>query len=928
MVKSMSLSKILNRKIRRNLLSNLTQYIAVILITGIAMTLLLGLQASAEAFENRVNQLYKEGNMADIWTTTSVYDSTDKDEIEKILGEESVTEERLSVGARLNGGAANALIYKEMPTISKPVESELLQQKDFFIVDDSIYQSGVASLPEKWVDPSGGLPSVDVDISMTAVNYVFDDIDKQLQDLNNSNESSNVDFLLNFIMENPQWVFDNFPEITNISELIEVLDPTTLPNEDEINELMNQGHVKFFDSIVAEETADYKPSNVFNQPYLSLDFKITGTMLFPENVQRSATASPNFLLSNSLFMNGIDTLFDQNFNVSSSNDDLINVSDLLNVYIYDLYISGIKEYAFNTNQYTSKVPSSDSLTHKKLRTDIDNYFANKETNNLLLCVDIENFPSNLVVQSDITQSKQFTIIFPSIFFLVAILVVLTTTSQIILKERSQIGTMKALGISKGAIIRHYLTLTLLVVAIGCVLGMILGPFILPSLLNIKYSLLYVIPANSYVFPFTYAIISLAILGTLVSLVTYLIVRKEAAARPVVSMRAKERKSLKVADHHKKPSKKLSFKMAIRNIRLSIARSAMVVVGVIGCTALLVCGFGINDTIYYGIDLEFSTVLNSDAVATYSIPSGESRKSELEAIEGIAYVEEYATLPTTISGDKFMSTFVYCLPENYTIFNTEGKYNITDDVLITTKVARESDLGIGDTISFTVLGKNYTGKIGYVMESFYSQGIFLNTGYGEYTNLSGLKTRAWVNFDKDANVDEVISSVIGETNSEGEITKNGIEGVTVFETKEESVKEIQHIMSSVSTMTSAVLIFAILLAIVVLYNLALLNFNERYRDIATLKVLGFSHFQIGLSLFYEIMILTTLGIGIGLLFGLPMEILVLSVNQTALLEFIYYVSINSYIYSFLITILTAIGVNLFLGRLTKEVKMVESLKSVE
>ena len=136
------------------------------------------------------------------------------------------------------------------------------------------------------------------------------------------------------------------------------------------------------------------------------------------------------------------------------------------------------------------------------------------------------------------------------------------------------------------------------------------------------------------------------------------------------------------------------------------------------------------------------------------------------------------------------------------------------------------------------------------------------------------------------------------------------------------------MSSISVMTLAVKCFAIILAVVVLYNLALLNFKERNRDIATMKVLGFNQLEIMMSLIIEIMVLTTIGILLGLLLGKPLEVAVLMVNRTPLVEFLYTVFPKTYLISFAITFGTSLFVNFILSLKARGVKMVESLKSVD
>ena len=153
-------------------------------------------------------------------------------------------------------------------------------------------------------------------------------------------------------------------------------------------------------------------------------------------------------------------------------------------------------------------------------------------------------------------------------------------------------------------------------------------------------------------------------------------------------------------------------------------------------------------------------------------------------------------------------------------------------------------------------------------------------------------------------------------------------VSSADTEKEWQKTIDSALSSVKVMTNAVKVFAILLAIVVLYNLSLMNFRERSRDIATLKVLGFSKLEIAMSLLVESLVLTFIGVMFGFLLGFPFLKLVLDTNVVELVEYLVHINPLSFFYSFLLTFIVAFVVNLFFAQKTKKIQMVESLKSVE
>ncbi len=567
------------------------------------------------------------------------------------------------------------------------------------------------------------------------------------------------------------------------------------------------------------------------------------------------------------------------------------------------------------NQYVIKL--NDISNIDLIKEKINSYFMSKEEGkrNLIMCIDKDSLASNVTIQNDIVQARKLSYIFPTIFFFVAILVVLTTISQIIIKERIQIGTMKALGISTARVVFHYMALSIDIVLIGILIGIIAGPFIIPMIMNQKYAILYTLPEIGYTIAIPEMLLSMAIVLLVTALVTLTVVIKEARLNPAMGMRPREVKVAKASRHDYKVTKaSIPIRMALRNIRLNLAKSLMVILGVCGCTALLVCGFGIDDTLRFGVDSDIKNFYSADLYSNYT--SNDSKLNKLKAISGVNKVEEYTTLPTTLSsGSISYQSLVYVIDDNSSFLNISG-YELKDKLIITGKLAKKLKVGKGDTISFQALGMSFTGKIGLVLDVFYQHGIYINRAYNDYDRLGRVKTNAWIDIADSYDPNEVLKEI------------NNIDGISNTKTYKGNVDLLNSYMSSISLMTLAGKGFAILLAVVVLYNLSLLNFRERERDIATLKVLGFSKMEISASLFYESIILILIGVGFGLLLGLPMEILTLMVNQTPLVEFLYTVFPNSYVISLVITIGTNALVNLALVTKINGVLMVESLKSVE
>ena len=459
-----STSFLMTRLLKRSVFKSWLQFLAVILITGIAVTLYVGLTSNAASFSKRVNKLYQDGNVGDIWTTVTEEDTNDLGYINSAIGSDGKTESRYSISSKLNSFNATALVYSELPTINKTATTDNTETTNFFLIDERLLNNTNSSQSESipWKDQNGNYSSVPVSISF----FSFRDVLKTIKVI-------------------PESYLTNLPV-------------------DVANSLREKTAADVFATCLKQDKA-----NVFADNYLPFNFQITGSMTCPENVRSASVNASSFYLDYDLLVNGIKQLSVSNY----EKPQLLSYTDTADLFwrialnttnIFDTVVDNICT-SFKVNQYISKVGNgvnaADSINK------INKYYNSKTSNNLLMCNGIDNLPSNVAVQSDIVQARQLAYIFPIVFFLVAILVVLTTLSQIILKDRIQIGTMKALGISKARITIHYLNLIMIVVGIGVAIGIVLGPFILPGVMNQKYAILYSLPAMNYTLAWSETIIS-------------------------------------------------------------------------------------------------------------------------------------------------------------------------------------------------------------------------------------------------------------------------------------------------------------------------------------------------------------------------------------------------------------------------------------
>lgn len=839
MVKKESTLSLLFKMRLRSLKKGWAQFLAIVAIGTIAVTLFVGLQANAESLESRTNAVYEAGNLASIWVTTDTYNEADEKAIKKLLGEGDEMEKRLYAPVEVSHHSAYLAVSHGTPTISKPYgELRTLPEQngnDFFYVDCDMEESANESSIHNTVKLGQ-----EVEVSMDVSSYGLDAYAPLLK-----------------------------------------------------------GFVKT------------GGTNVLESDTLSMKAVVTGFMNYPENITKSRYNLSTCIMSDSLFKKSFTQVIDDNYTEAGQSLIYAGLESLLGFHDLDA------PYFTEGNQYLISLKNENEA--KTIEGKIQDYFDRGGNATLVLLSRRSEMPFCATLSNDVTQARQFTFVFPFVFFLVGILVILTTLSQHILQERTQIGTLKAIGLSKGQIYWHYCSLTLLLVGLGTLIGEIVGPLLIPHILSLKYSIFYSLPALTYVFPVWAGILTaVCFLGVSV-LVTLLICHKEVSLNPVESMRpAKPNAQLsKMKGESKGNVLALSSKMAFRNIRLNIGKSLMVTIGVMGCTALLLCGFGIEDTVYNGIDHDMTSLRNTDISVTFNgNRSKEDATEDLLSIEGVEAVEPTYSAQSTIykEGGSQVSSRLYLLPDESKIF----KITFSDEeVAISQKVSRSSGLKEGDIAHFTFSGKTYECKVGLVFEAFAYHGLMIHESNPVFEGVKEFTYSGASVYLKDQSLANQVDKKIEQRSY-----------VLSSQTTEEWENSINDIMSGVLTMTNAVKVFAILLALVVLYNLALMNFKERTRDIATLKVLGFSRFEISFSLMLETMTLTLIGMVIGMGLGFPFLLLVMGTNIVELVEYLYCIKIVSFVYSFLLTFGVSLLTNLFLSSRISKIQMVESLKSVE
>ena len=534
----------------------------------------------------------------------------------------------------------------------------------------------------------------------------------------------------------------------------------------------------------------------------------------------------------------------------------------------------------------------------------------------------------------IKTMKNISKIFPVIFYLVAILISLTSMTRMIEEERIEIGTLKALGYTNLQIISKYILYAFLACIIGGFLGMTICFYILPKIVWTLYSMVYTMP-NFYM---TYRL-SIGLMGILIAFIciggaTLIVAYRELKEMPSVLMRPKAPKNGKRIFMERITFlwKKFNFsqKVTIRNIFRYKKRALITIIGIAGCTGLMLAGFGIRDSVIDIPNLQFGEVFKYDTSITLSNTDGLKQINEyLQNNDNVEISKELYASSVTVSNDKLNYNVTVFVPNTSEKFNevcnlkdakTEENLEISNDgVIITDKLADEFGIKKDDEITvkssddieykFKVVGitKNYVDHYIIISKELYESEV------GKYkTNM------IWVNLKTD---DKDIQSKI----SEDILNFDGVASVSVMST---FVKAISDMLNTMNYVVVVLIVTSAMLDFVVLYNLANINIGERQREIATLKVLGFYDKEVDNYINKENVIFTIIGIALGLVFGTFLTSAIISSIEIDRLRFTRNILTSSYIWSAIITASFSFIVNKIIHFILKKIDMIESLKSVE
>lgn len=537
--------------------------------------------------------------------------------------------------------------------------------------------------------------------------------------------------------------------------------------------------------------------------------------------------------------------------------------------------------------------------------------------NALAIIKIEDTTSYTMYQGEIDEGASYVGIFSGLFLFIAMLSVITTMTRVIKKQKLQIGTLKALGFNKRKISMHYIGYGFFVSLFASICGLLLGRFFIGSVfLNLEMSFFEVPNGVPVVNIMSHVVAMLVVI--VVSFITYLTCRKELKKIPAESLRKELPKvkngSLNITT--KGLFKRLSFssKWNLRDIIRNKFRTVTGIVGIVGCSALIVCAFGMLNSMNYFIKLQFEDLYNFDYKLTIRENISEDNLNNLINIYGNSTSETLGIEYKDKNGNRISNTiFVNDANDLVRFQDKDNKFinlDSNDGIYVTYKFAELNDLKVRDTISWHIYGdsKYYESKIIGFNKDPQNQNITVTRKYLE--NL-GLKYSP----------DSIY------TNNDLSNTKE-IEGIELIQNIDSLKTSMESMLSTMKTMIMIIIVFAILLGAIIIYNMGILSYSEKQYQFSTLKVLGFKDKKIR-KIFIEQNIWITI---ISIIIGLPSGYYLTSWLFKACLDdnfdFGVHINISTYLIALLGTFLVSYIVSYKLSKKVDKIDMVSSLKGNE
>lgn len=603
----------------------------------------------------------------------------------------------------------------------------------------------------------------------------------------------------------------------------------------------------------------------------------------------------------------------------------LSVNEIPESYIKDLVMKEMKitdekifdKYVTNFN-YKEYIPYNYimvDVNKKKNVTSVKEDIGDKVSNAKAI-VKIENTLSYQRYQGEIDEGASYVGIFSGLFLFIAMLSVITTMTRVVKKQKLQIGTMKALGIKNSKIVMHYIGYGFFVSLAAAIVGIILGKYFIGTFfLNMEMDYFEVPNGVPVVKPLSYLVALLVVM--VVSFITYLTCRKELFKKPAEALR-NEVPNVKVSSLNlstKGIFKNLNFssKWNYRDILRNKFRTVTAVVGIVGCCMLIVCAFGMLNSMNHFIKLQFEDLYNFN----YKLSLKENINDDELKVLTDKYgnnTSETLTIETKIGKEREANTIFVTNAGNLVRFQNENgefiKVNKNNGVYVTRKLADQKNLKVGDTIKWHIYGVNkyYESKIVGLTKDPQVQNLTMTKEYLESLDIDYKPDSLYTNTDLKGIKDIKNVSLVQDINE----LKNSLESM----------------LSMMKSMIMLIIVFAIGLGAIIIYNMGILSYSEKQYQFATLKVLGFSDKKIRKIFVQQNNWITVLSIIIGLPTGYYMTSWIYESVIADNYDLSAYINLSTYLIAIIGTILVSIIVSRMLSKKVNKIDMVSSLKANE
>lgn len=526
-------------------------------------------------------------------------------------------------------------------------------------------------------------------------------------------------------------------------------------------------------------------------------------------------------------------------------------------------------------------------------------------------------------------------VFPIIFFLVAALVCLTTMTRMVEEQRVQIGSLKAMGYSGLAISRKYLFYGLLPSLTGGVFGLVIGYILFPKMIFTAYQIMYQMPdieLRAYPEISIFSVLAAVACTTLATLWACLATLRET---PASLMRPRTPKAGKrvFLEYIRPLWKRMSFthKVTARNLFRYQKRFWMTVIGIGGCTALIIAGFGMRSSLLFTMSRQYDDLFHYSAQVTLS---DNALSTERQAVEDflagderiVSYVPCEASSATVVTPSYSTTAYVEVMASDeigkvVDLFDYKSGDPITmgdEGVYIDQKLSELLKVSVGDTFfldgdvrgDVTVAGiyEHYTGHFIYMTPGYYENALHADGEPNAYL----------LNFTSDDT--DTCNAIFEKLLS--------LSGVATTSRMRDTQDTYMHSMERVDFVVVIIILAAAALAMVVLFNLSNINITERQRELATIKLLGFYDGEVSAYVYRENIVLTVFGILLGCFMGHWLHIYLVRSTEIDLMMFGRQTATSAYVYAAILTMLFSVAVNILAHFRMKKIDMVESLKSAE